>query len=564
MPISSDVPYSSAWRRAVWFNVVTLLVDGIARGDGVTDMGSFWMSFFARWKATFIRLSVMPVAFLGVGVYRAWIATFFRFGAFPGMTLTDYALFETCIGVVSLVVAILARRIVPLWKNRACLALTGVAMTLGSVMLVVACFLPAGLGVQPGAAFLGLKHVGLVLSGGGLALLILLWCEFYGALNPMRVAVYHAASIFVGEVACWVFMGLGAAWIAVFSCVLPVVSLGWAHRSFMTLPASERPRPGEVIARSAVPAKPIALMAVCSFAMQFATMPGQPMIAGNVLGTLFACAFVILGSLSTSRWFNFDTIYRVAFPLTCATSLLVTPLLVQHAQATAFFFDAGYTMLSMFIMIILSNITYRFGINAVWLNGIERAARYIMESLGWVAYLFVAGNLSEGASTAAHLAVTLVVFVAFLVIVLPEKSLGARWGIDLHEVESPAPVAVDVPAPGGPATGASGAPAPSACAQPASSAAVPAPRPDPFAPGRLALRVSDLSREHGLTDREEEVLQLVARKVPLAQMEENLFVARGTIKAHTGRIYKKLGVHSRAELFDLLGVSDDTPEVAGD
>lgn len=557
----------------------------------------------------------MPVAFLGVGVYRAWIATFFRFGAFPGMGLPDYVMFETCIGVVSLVVALLARRIAPLWENRAFLTVTGVSMTCGSLLLVGACFGPACLGLAAGALCGALKLVGLVLTGGGLALLILLWCEFFGALNPMRVAVYHAASIFVGELICWVFMGLQPAWVAVFSCVLPVVSLGWAHRSFMTLPMAERPRHGEIVSPKAVPVKPIALMAVCSFAMQFATMPGQPMIAGNVLGTLFACAFVILGSLSTSRWFNFDTIYRVAFPLICATSLLVTPLLAHHAQATAFFFDAGYTMLSMFIMIILSNMTYRFGINAAWLNGIERAARYIMESLGWVAYLFIAGSFSPEVNNVAHLAVALVVFVAFLVIVLPEKSLGARWGIDLHEEGDPQ-AAVGGPEQGGAGVWVAGSPVAAAagcafagtrgsvgpvgptsalgrrssglsgdgCASAAGSAsplaegrqvpavgiapasggcaAVPtAPvvplRPDPFSPGRLAMRVSDLARENGLTDREEEVLQLMARKVPIAQMEENLFVARGTIKAHTGRIYKKLGVHSRSELFELLGVPEE-------
>ena len=526
----------------------------------------------------FLRLSAMPVAFLGVGIYRAWLATFFRFGAYPGMTLTDYVFFETCIGVVSLVVALLARRIVPMWENRVCLAVTGVSTTLGSVLLVAACFLPEALGLMPGAGVFGvLKAVGLVLTGGGLALLILLWCEFYGALNPMRVAVYHAASILVGELICWVFMGLAPAWIAVFSCVFAPVSLGWAHRAVVTLPQVERPKQGEVISRNAVPVKPIALMAVCSFAMQFATMPGQPMSAGNVLGTLFACAFVILGSLSTSRWFNFDTIYRVAFPFICATSLLVTPLLARHALATAFFFDAGYTMLSMFIMIILSNMTYRFGINAVWLNGIERAARYIMESLGWVAYLFVAGTFSEGVSNIAHLIVALGVFVAFLVIVLPEKSLGARWGINLHEEEiiqgkeeieakgcsnvlkdgspsgkSPAGnVAWLVAEPGR-------GDSPMLAASPADRLAPVVPvHADPFGPGRLAMRVSDLAREHNLTDREEEVLQLMARKTPIAQMEESLFVARGTIKAHTSRIYKKLGVHSRGELFELLGMQED-------
>ncbi len=508
-------------------------------------MGSFsasFAAFWARWRATFLRLSTVPVAFLGVGVYRAWLATFFRFGAFPGVTLADYALFEMSIGAVSFVAALLARRIAPLWSNRTCMAVTGVATVTGSLLVVAACFAPGALGCAPQAMpFCALKEVGLALAGGGLGLLILVWCEFYGALNPMRVAVYHALSIFAGEVLCWLFMGLDAAFIAVFSCVLPLVSLGWAHRAIAGLPAAERPHPGEIIARSAIPAKPICLMAICTFAMQFATMPGQPMAAGNVLGTMVACAFVVLGVLSTSRWFNFDAIYRVAFPLVCASSLLAVPLLSAWPQATTFAYDAGYTMMSMFIMIVLANITYRFGINAVWLNGLERGIRYMVETLGWGAHLAVAGSLTEGAGDVAHLAVAAVVFVAFLSIALSEKSLGARWGIDLHEAE-----------------GEGGQPK-----MPEQPGTLAAPRPDPFSPGRLALRVSDLAREYGLTDREEEVLQLVARKVPVAQMEENLFVARGTIKAHTGRIYRKLGVHSRAELFDLLGVSDDEPGPAG-
>lgn len=76
------------------------------------------------------------------------------------------------------------------------------------------------------------------------------------------------------------------------------------------------------------------------------------------------------------------------------------------------------------------------------------------------------------------------------------------------------------------------------------------------------MRVSDLSKERGLSDREEEILQLMARRVPMAQMEENLFVARGTIKAHTSRIYKKLGVHSREELYEMIGVAPEEPAEA--
>ena len=38
--------------------------------------------FVARWKDMFIRMGAMPVSFLGVGLYRAWLATFFRYERF--------------------------------------------------------------------------------------------------------------------------------------------------------------------------------------------------------------------------------------------------------------------------------------------------------------------------------------------------------------------------------------------------------------------------------------------------------------------------------------------------
>ena len=522
--------------------------------------------FLARWRAMFVRLSMVPLAFLGVGLYRAWIATFFRYGAFPIIGYSDYALFEASIGIVSLACAVLARRAAPLWSNRRAILACGASMTLGSAgLVIVGLAVPAALDITGAAGTTDVlagsdtltaaqaaetigggtalvltiaKSAFLVAAGGGLGILILIWCEFYGALNPMRVAIYHGAAILFGEAFFWLFMGLDPAFIAVFSVVMPLVSLGSAHRSITSLPHTERPHEGELARGAAIPWKPIALMAICTFAMQFATMPGAPMMAGNVVGVVSACVFVILGALSTSRWFNFDTIYRVAFPLVCATSLLVTPLLGGSGmhRATAFFFDGGYTMMSMFIMIVLANITYRFGISATWLNGIERGIRYLVETLGWGTYALAAGTLSTGANQALHIGVAFVVFVAFLVIVLSEKSLAARWGIDLHEgtggmAESGPEVETPV-------------------------------HNDPFAAGQLSMRVSDLSKARGLSDSEEEILQLMARRVPMAQMEENLFVARGTIKAHTSRIYKKLGVHSREELYEMIGVAPEEPAEA--
>jgi DNA-binding NarL/FixJ family response regulator len=50
----------------------------------------------------------------------------------------------------------------------------------------------------------------------------------------------------------------------------------------------------------------------------------------------------------------------------------------------------------------------------------------------------------------------------------------------------------------------------------------------------------------GLTDREVEVLQLVARGLDRRQVAERLFVSEHTVRHHLESIYSKIDVHSRA------------------
>lgn len=61
-----------------------------------------------------------------------------------------------------------------------------------------------------------------------------------------------------------------------------------------------------------------------------------------------------------------------------------------------------------------------------------------------------------------------------------------------------------------------------------------------------------ISYEFGLSPREKEVFVLLAvgRNVPYVQ--EALYISDGTAKTHVKRIYKKLGIHSRQELVELV------------
>lgn len=454
-----------------------------------------------------MRVAAIPFVFFGVGMYRAWIATIFRYDAFPTITVSDYFLFEAAIGVVSLALAFAARRVAPLWANKRAFAITGASMVGGSALIVIACF---------AIPFEPLKIAGLLLAGGGLGSLILMWAEFYGSLNPLRVALYHAIAIFVGEAVKWLLMGMSVPYLAFFAIVLPLVCLACVRSSMRRLPERDMPRAVREGDLKTIPWKPIFLMATCTFAAAFGALPMQPLVAGNVVGALFVTALVFFGVLSASRWFNFDTIYQLAFPLFIVGFLFVMPSFGHNEQIMALCYDAGYTMLSMYVMIVMSNITYRFGVNAVWINGIERGIRYLVELAGWLTFSGASVRFGSEATSVIYDVLMAAVVLSFLVIFFTERGLSAKWGVSLADGD------------------AGGSPV----------------------EGLAVMRASDLSRMYGLSPREEEVLQLLAQRNTVPEIEEALYVSQGTVKAHINHIYRKMGIHSKAELFELL----DNPE----
>jgi len=83
--------------------------------------------------------------------------------------------------------------------------------------------------------------------------------------------------------------------------------------------------------------------------------------------------------------------------------------------------------------------------------------------------------------------------------------------------------------------------------------------PDPS----LSERIAAVAEACALTEREAEVLGILARGHGLGRVQEALYIAEGTAITHRRHIYQKLAVHSKAELIDFVatfgddGIDDD-------
>ena len=61
-----------------------------------------------------------------------------------------------------------------------------------------------------------------------------------------------------------------------------------------------------------------------------------------------------------------------------------------------------------------------------------------------------------------------------------------------------------------------------------------------------------LQTQFALSEREREVVDLVARGLTVARIAEDLYISENTVRTHKKRIYTKLGVHKKQELIDLI------------
>lgn len=411
---------------------------------------------------------------------------------------------------ICLTVALLAGRITPLRRHRWLMA--------GATLVCVAAALLRTVALTPWVSQPLFWAAG-ALGTGASALLVLAWLELYATMDLRHVLTYYTL---VHALSAGLSFGVdaitGGAGNVLITMALPLLSLAGLGRADRFLADASFAQGERTLAPGIFPVRPVALMVTFTLANVFVrgTLPHEES-AFAMVGVVAAATlvFTVLSIRGVGR-FDVWSLGSGAFLLTLAGLL---GSLLSHSLwwvAAAVCTNAGYALFSIFLTVALCNLSFRYGASALALFGFSNAAGYVASFVGYA--LNSAPELHDGDPLVLTVSCLALLLACCFAVFVRSQAHGPLWGFGLAGEEAHDEV-VDGPE--------------QICAV--------------------------LAREYGLTRREEEVLALLAQDKTAAQIEEALCVSNPTVKSHTRLVYRKLGVHSRAELVALVEAAATKP-----
>lgn len=351
--------------------------------------------------------------------------------------------------------------------------------------------------------------VGTAVMALGYAALYLLWIELYARMDLPHVLMYFSLAHLLSAALSYVLSLISASWFVAAALVsLPLASarlLALSVRRGSSAPFMQGEAPVE---GWTFPVQPVVLLASFTFANSFVRhFLAADLRSLPLLGVIAAaCLVLALRPLLDRR--GIQPLYALSFPLVIAGSFCVLVTLPGFGTAGALLTNAAYTLFSIFATVLLCSISYRYGVNALWLFGYAQAA----VSAGSLAASVLSSQVDFVSHDPALLTLTVgIVVVAFACLYAAfggNRDRAEAWGIVRAASRDRAPA------------------------------------------GNLEERCARLARQYGLTRREEEVALLLVDGAPFAQIETELCVSNSTLKTHARHIYAKVGVAGRKELAD--------------
>ncbi|MEC4272497.1 LuxR C-terminal-related transcriptional regulator [Adlercreutzia sp. R25] len=356
-------------------------------------------------------------------------------------------------------------------------------------------------------------------AGIGVAWLYLQWAPFFATLGAKDVIACVFIAMAVGSALKVPLDMLPAPFAAVLLALMPLLSVALVRRAdARPVPCERPPRMFHEVNPTAVPWKILFGVAVYSFAI--GVVKGVPVEADPVpfaaltavhhgVEILLALA-MLWWVLVCGRMLNFSGLWRAVLLFTAATLFFLpvagpaaTPWLLLGA-------NIAQTLVVMLLWAMLADVAHHSTASPAVIFASGWIAYSLPLALGEVAGLLV-GHMDSPTVAVAALAYLVTVTV---VLALNDTAFSQRRIFADLDVPLPAPTAFE----------------------------------------SLDDGCDRLGREHGLTAREIEVLQMLVKGRSKSYIAETLFISENTVRSHSKHIYQKLDVHSKQEILDLLGL----------
>lgn len=451
---------------------------------------------------------MIPYLF-ALGCARTWMTLTFVSGDVPAVPFDPHMLFDYVYVGFGILASLFARRLAPL--NQRPWARPATLVTLVGASL---CVLAAP---HATAAAAPLALVGAVLGGFGFCAILLMYSESMVPLSLIRIALYTAASRFIAVPLTYVCQGLAGERFALVVVALPFIAVGCLSFALRQLP--ERDRQKTVYPKFTFPWKPLAVLCIYAFAygMRVQQLPPGAGVHSSLSTALVMGGFFLVVYFFSNR-FSVSALFRSPLLLMVCGLLLIPAEGFLGTEAAGYLISMGMTLMSLLISLLFYDLAKRMGIAIIALVGVMRVNSLFNLWGSQFAEALNASSLSPGVQDIVITAAVVVLVLASTLMLLSEKDLASRWGIKLLATENL--------------------------------------EAESLRTETIAERCDAVSSQYHLSPREDEICRLIAQGKTNADIERELFIASGTLKAHIQHIYVKCDVHSRKELLELCGANE--------
>lgn len=261
----------------------------------------------------------------------------------------------------------------------------------------------------------------------------------------------------------------------------------------------------------------------------------------SMLGSLVSAVVLLILWSRFSFKLNLTTSFRVIYPLVITVFLLLPLLGSAYLNVLSAITYMMFTFVLMLMMMQCAQISRDRGINPIFIYAFFGSIVYAMQSIGFLMGWF-SDSIPELLPYRSFIIVIISSYVLGMTLFLASgtlfKGLTDKMTRSVEAIEFP-PLQAEKPK------------------DKEAAKKMQRKRPSPsedfgIIRDRISKQCFILQDQYGLSSRETEVMELIARGTSVKKIAEKLVISENTVRTHSKHIYTKLDIHKRQELLEML------------